>query len=267
MAGLAIDDAAWAGAWRTRAVGDKALLSLGLVLVALVLPPWPASPLVALTSVIVMVGPARVPPSLVLRALRAPMAFIVASGLSVAVSVGAQAPGEGGAGPSAYGRWGPLAVTPESLEAAVGLTAHAVAGTLAVLVLASTTPMVDLLAALRRLRVPDACVEVASLTYRLLFVLMDAVRSIREAQAGRLGYHGRRASLRSAGMLTAAVLTRSWDRARRMEEGLAGRGYESALVTLPREQRRSGGFVAVSLVVLALLVASSMAVSMLGGGS
>ena len=106
----------------------------------------------ALTSVIVMVGPARVPPSLVLRALRAPMAFIVASGLSVAVSVGAQAPGEGGAGPSAYGRWGPLAVTPESLEAAVGLTAHAVAGTLAVLVLASTTPMVDLLAALRRLR-------------------------------------------------------------------------------------------------------------------
>ncbi|MTB71204.1 cobalt ECF transporter T component CbiQ [Arsenicicoccus cauae] len=266
MAGLAIDDAAWAGTWRTRAVGDKALLSLGLVLVALLLPPWPASPLVALTSVIVLVGPARVPVSLVLRALRGPLAFIVVSGLSVAVTVGAQEATQGGAGPSAYWRWGPLAVTPESLAAAAGLTAHAVAGTLAVLVLASTTPMVDLLASARRVRVPDACVEIAALTYRLLFVLLDSVRSIREAQSGRLGYHGRRAALRSAGMLTAAALTRSWDRARRMEEGLAGRGYESALLTLPREQRRSAGFLVASMLLLVSLVVLSLATSAGVGG-
>ncbi|AKT52740.1 cobalt ABC transporter permease [Arsenicicoccus sp. oral taxon 190] len=254
--GLAIDDAAWAGSWRTRAVADKALLSLGLVLVALVLPPWPASVLVAAASVAVLVGPARVPPPLVAKALRAPLAFIVVSGLSVAVSV------EGGsAGPTAgWARLGPLVVTPDSAAAALGLTAHAVAGTLAVLVLASTTPMVDLLTAMRRLRVPDACVEVASLTYRLLFVLMEAVHAIRESQRGRLGYQGWRSSLRSAGMLTAAVLTRSWERARRLEEGLAGRGYESALRTLPRPQHHSPVFVGLSVVLLASIVVASLGV-------
>lgn len=256
MAGLAIDDAAWAGAWRPRAMADKALLSLGLVVTALVLPPWPGSALVGSASIAILLWAAKVPARLVARALRGPLAFIVISGLSVAVSVGAPADAE------AFVRWGPVALTPASVEASLGLTAHAIAGTLAVLVLASTTPMVDLLSGLRRLRVPDACVEVAALTYRLLFVLMDAVRDIREAQTGRLGYDGYRTSLRSAGALTAAVLTRSWDRARRMEEGLAGRGYESALVTLPRDERHSRAFVGLSLLLLASIVTTS---TLMGG--
>ena len=194
---------------------------------------------------------------------------------------GAQAPGEGGAGPSAYGRWGPLAVPPESLEAAVGLTAHAVAGTLAVLVLASTTPMVDLLAALRRLRVPDACVEVASLTYRLLFVLMDAVRSIREAQAGRLGYHGPRAGRRVA-VLLGPERCRPRDLHGRLPLHRPPRAGEGGVRTgrlrpqLPARALQhllEGGdastfrYILIGALVLALLVASSMAVSTLGGGS
>ncbi|MCH8613345.1 cobalt ECF transporter T component CbiQ [Arsenicicoccus dermatophilus] len=251
--GLAIDDAAWAGAWRPRAVADKALLGLGLMAVALVLPPWPGSVLVAVASLVVLLLGARVPAGLVARAMRAPLAFIVLSGLSVAVSLGAPQ-----ADP-AYLRLGWLAVTHRGVAEAAGLTAHAVAGTLAVLVLAATTPVVDLLTALRRLRMPDACVEVASLTYRILFVLLEAQGQIREAQAGRLGYQGWRTSLRSAGMLTAAVLTRSWDRARRLEEGLAGRGYETALLTLPRTERHSPAFVAGTLLLLATVSASSWA--------
>jgi cobalt/nickel transport system permease protein len=67
--------------------------------------------------------------------------------------------------------------------------------------------------------VPGAVIEVASVVYRLLFVLLDSPRTIHEAQTARMGYSSWGRSYRSAGALAAAVLTRSWDRARRMQEG------------------------------------------------
>ncbi|MGB3772905.1 MAG: CbiQ family ECF transporter T component, partial [Rhodococcus sp. (in: high G+C Gram-positive bacteria)] len=85
MQGLAIDDAAWASAWRTRALADKAVLALGLMLCALVLPPWPTAVIVTVVALGSATLLAHTPWRPVLRALRAPAAFIALGGLSVAV--------------------------------------------------------------------------------------------------------------------------------------------------------------------------------------
>jgi cobalt/nickel transport system permease protein len=106
--------------------------------------------------------------------------------------------------------------------------------------------------------VPAAVTEVASVTYRLLFVLLDSLRAIREAQTARMGHATVRGSLRSNGALAAAVLTRSWDRARRLQEGLAGRGMETGLRVLPDERPSSRGFVAATVVGLATLVGTGV---------
>lgn len=246
MTGLAVDDAAWAGRWRRRAVGDKAVLSVGLVLAALLLPAWPGAVLVAVGALATAVLGARVPARLMARTLRAPLVFLAIGAITVAVSVSRE-----------HG----LTVTADSSRRALELFGHGIAGTLALLLLATTTPMVDLLTALRRWRVPDALIEVASLTYRLLFVLLTTVATIREAQANRLGYDGWRTSFRSTGALTAATLVRSWHRARALEEGLAGRGYESAMVTLAPPLRHSPRFVAASLALVALVVVASVLVA------
>ena len=60
-------------------------------------------------------------------------------------------------------------------------------------------------------------------------------------------------------MGVAALFIRSWDRARRLEAGLAGRGYEDALRTLEPERQRSRAFLAGSLVLLGTIVAGSVA--------
>lgn len=125
------------------------------------------------------------------------------------------------------------------------------------LLLATTTPMADLLAELRRLRVPAAVVEVAGVVYRLLFVLLQSVDTIREAQRARMGYSSVRRSYRSSGVLAAAVLTRSWDRARRMQDGLAGRGMESGLRVLPEVLPSSRLFLAGAAAGLAAIVTTS----------
>ncbi len=250
--GLALDDAAWGSAWRGRAVRDKAVLAFGLLVLVLVLPPWPGAALVAVATIVVLLGPARVAPGLLLRCLAAPMAFVVVGAASVLVSIA----WEGGP---------VLRITAESVAAAATLLVRGLAGTTALLVLATTTPMVDLVAAMRRARIPDACVEVASLVYRLLFVLLESVRAITEAQAARLGYGTRRATLRSSAALTGAVLLRSWERARRLEEGLAGRGYTTSLRTLDPPRTASGRFVAAAVALLAAIAAASVLVGALTG--
>jgi cobalt/nickel transport system permease protein len=242
VTGLAIDDAAWASAWRPRSPGDKLLVSLGLVVGALLLPVWPGSVLVGLTAVVLALGPARVPARTFGRAVRLPLAFIGIGALTTVVEVG----GDG------------IDWAPDAVAQAGSLVGHGVGGSAAVLLLATTTPMSDLLPALRRLRVPAAVVEVASVVYRLLFVLLTSLTTIREAQTARMGYATLRGSYRSSGALAAAVLTRSWDRARRLQDGLAGRGLETGLRVLPETLPASRRFEAAAVVGLAALVAISL---------
>ncbi|MBD8607503.1 cobalt ECF transporter T component CbiQ [Aeromicrobium sp. CFBP 8757] len=242
MRGLAIDDAAWSSRWRDHAVRDKACLSLGLLLAAALLPPWPTSAVVAVVALGLLVGRAGTSPALVARAVRGPLAFVAIGSVSVAVVVSTSG------GPF-------LSVTPDSAARAAGVAGHAVAGCSAMLLLAMTTPMVDLLAGLRRLRLPAACVEVAGLVYRMLFVLLESVGTIRESQAARLGYSSPSRSLRSAGMLTAATLTRSWSRARRLEQGLAGRELTGSLQTLDEPVPGSTAFLAATVSALVAIVA------------
>ena len=239
---LAVDDAAWASTWRRRSALDKLLLCGGLVVCALALPAWPGSLLVGLTVLVLALGPAGVPARTFARAVRWPVAFIAIGAVTAVVSV------DGGG----------LGWAPDAAARGGSLVGHALAGGSAVLLLACTTPMSDLLPALQRLRVPAAVTEVASVTYRMLFVLLDSLRAIREAQTARMGHATVRGSLRSNGALAAAVLTRSWDRARRLQEGLAGRGMETGLRVLPDERPSSRRFVAATVAGLAALVVAGL---------
>jgi len=252
--GLALDDAAWASPWRTRRVLDKAVLSLGLLGCAVGLPPLPGGVLAGVCALVLMLGPARVRPRLLLRCLAVPLAFVLVGAASVLVTVGWHD------GPT-------IGYAPQMLPTAGALLVRATSGALAMFLLATTTPMVDLFAALRRARVPDPLVEVASLVYRMVFVLLESVRSIREAQEARLGSASRQAAMRSAPTLVAGTLVRAWTRARRLEDGLAGRGYADALPTLDPPRHASTRFVVASVTLVAVVVAVSLLVPVPGGTS
>lgn len=253
MRGLAIDVAAWASPWRYRSPGDKVLLTVGLMLCALIGPVLPGTLIVTAIAVGLMLGPAQIPWPVLARAARAPAAFILLGGLSLTLT---WRTGNGPVG---------LAVTDAGLAQAGQTTAHAVAGTCALLLLATTTPISDLLAWARRRGVPDVVIDVAGLIYRLLFVLLATTQAVRAAQTARLGYATRAATLRSAAMLSAIVLTRAWDRARRLEEGLTGRGLDGPLRVLEDHRPSSPRFVAATTAVLAALLAAAALSGWAGG--
>jgi cobalt ABC transporter, permease protein CbiQ len=241
--GLALDHAAWSSPWRARSVRDKSALSLGLLLAAISLPPIPGGLAVAALSLALLLGPIRVGWTRLARIGWAPLVSILIGVATVAVSLS----WESG-----------LRVTEAGLQAAGLLGVRAIAATLAMFTLACSTPMIDLLSALRRLRIPDPLIEIAALIYRFSFGLLDSAGAIRRAQEARLGYITRTAAMRAASMGVSVLFLRSWERARRTEDGLAGRGYVDALRTLEPTRRRSAGFLIASIATVALIAALAL---------
>jgi len=247
----ALDAAAYRGPWRYRHPGEKVLLSLGLLVCAVALPPWPGAPLTAAIALAVLLGPARLPAGAVARAVRAPLAFVAVGMLPLLVTVGPDA-GAGGAGTG-------VGWAPDGPAAAAGLGARSAAALLCLVLVAATTPLADVLPRLARIGVPEPVVEVAALVYRMLFGLLATAAAVREAQAGRLGYATVRAGYRSLAGQAAAVFVLSLDRARRLEQGLALRSTTGSLRVLVEERPVSVPFLAGTCAVLALDVALTLA--------
>ncbi|MBI5164653.1 MAG: cobalt ECF transporter T component CbiQ [Magnetospirillum sp.] len=224
----ALDRIAHAGRWRRLPLAEKALLALGLLALALILPPWPGAVLVLAAAALAALAGARVPPGAWLGAFAAPAAFIATGALALVVTWG-----EDG-----------LALVAEPLVA-VRPALRALAATAALLLLALTTPAPVLVKALR---LPPELADLALALYRFLFGLLDTLRAMQAAQQARLGGAG---SIRSAGLLAAALLPRALERARRLEIGLAARLHTGTLDTLAAEPAPSPRRLAAIAILLA----------------
>ncbi|MGW6688497.1 cobalt ECF transporter T component CbiQ [Streptomyces sp. NPDC054961] len=237
---LPIDVAAHGSRWRGRHPLEKALLGIGLTVSAVCLPPWPGGPLVAAATLAVLLGPAGVAGRQLWRAFRIPLGFCFTGALPLLFAVG---------GPT-----GPLALAPDGPRHAAELLLRTSAASLGLLLFAFTTPVSDVLPRLVRAGVPAPVVDVALVMYRIGFLLLDSVAQVRRAQAARLGHAGRAAVWRSLAGLAATSFVRAFDRAAKLQAGLAGRGYDGALRVLVPESALSWRFLAGTAGLLAALI-------------
>jgi cobalt/nickel transport system permease protein len=238
-----LDALAYTNPWRLRHPGEKAALALGLLACAVALPPWPGAVLVGAVALGALLGPVSLRPAQVWRAVRAPLVFIAVGSLPLLVAVGGATPV----------RWEPAGAGP-----ALALAGRALAALLCLILFAATTPLADTLPRLERLGVPAAVTEIAALMYRLLFLLLDTITTVREAQAGRLGFRTWRTTYRSVAGQAGAVFVGSFDRARRLEQGLALRGYTGSLKVQVEARPVSWPFLAVTAALLASVVAATL---------
>ncbi|MCO5126040.1 MAG: cobalt ECF transporter T component CbiQ [Rhodobacteraceae bacterium] len=241
MAISSIDCAAALNRWRGRPLAEKTLITAGFLILALALPPWPGAALVGAVMLAVTFGGARVPPRHWLSVAVLPLGFLATGALTLLVQLG----------PDGF------ALAPGGAAAAAGLALRSFAAVICLLFLSFTTPAADLLSGLRRLGVPSEIVEIALLTYRFVFLLGDEAVAMTHAQRARLGHSTRRRWLRSTAMVIANLLPRAMDRARRMETGLAARGWQGEMRVIDDRPAASGA-------VLALILVAQAAVAALG---
>ena len=180
---LPIDAAAHSSRWRRRHPVDKAVLGLGLTVLAISLPPWPGAALILLTAVAVLLGPAGVPARQLWRAYRVPLGFCVTGAATLLVQVG---------GPEGF-----VTLADGGPVRAGELLLRTSAASLGVLLFAFTTPMSDLLPRLVKAGVPAPVVDVALVTYRMSFLLLDSVTPDPGGPGGpaRAHHSGRRLAL------------------------------------------------------------------------
>lgn len=106
------------------------------------------------------------------------------------------------------------------------LIAGKAAGSLSLIIFLSlTTPVNYLLGGASWFRISKIWVEIAMITYRYIFVLLDNSVTIRDAQKVRLGYKGVRRSIRSLAELGGTLFIRAYDQSISTYEAMRLRGY------------------------------------------
>jgi len=95
--------------------------------------------------------------------------------------------------------------------------------------LALTTPISEILNKLHKIKVPKIFIEIALLMYNIIFVFLEQVKIMTNAQETRMGYNGVKNSYRSLGLLVANLFFKSLDKSEQLQNALDSRGYDGEL--------------------------------------
>lgn len=96
----------------------------------------------------------------------------------------------------------------------------------AVTLLSLTTPTVEILASLRPLGIPPFVLDVAFMTYRYLFLLLEELHRMHLAMESRATEESWRARVEGLGTLAGMVFLRAYERSLRVYQAMEARGYD-----------------------------------------
>ena len=215
---MLIEQSAYANRWRRVSPAAKGLFALaGLIAAFAAHTPLTASVVALLLAAVALFG-AGVAPGKLIRVAMPAMGFLLTGSLSLLVSPGFDTQG------SLMLHW-----LPEGPAPFFQLVSRSTAALAALLFLIMTTPLIDLIALLRRLKMPEVLLELMVVCYRMLFVFSEALHDTVTAQSARLGYATPRLALRSLGQLTAGLTLQIWSRAHDLHVAAQARNNDGPL--------------------------------------
>jgi cobalt/nickel transport system permease protein len=183
-----------------------------------------------------------------LRVAAPPLLFLVASGLSLFVSLDFGSAANGVS----------LLFAKSEFPLIAQSCSRSLACLTALLFLALTTPLLDIISLLRRCKLPETLLDLMTLCYRTLFVLSEAVHETITAQSSRLGYSSLRLSLRSLGGLVANLTVQVWQRSLALHLAALARNNDGALRFLESNYAHSPKNIAIAVTFGALVIALSV---------
>jgi len=247
---MLIEESAYTNRWRLVSPAAKGITSLcGMVAAYAAVTPVGACGVAAILCAVTVLG-AGIPALRYLRVAAPALLFLSVSVFSLAVSLKiGNTLGDLSLHLPRTGYYRVAEVSGRSLGALAAL-----------LFLAMTTPLSDIITLLRRLKAPEVLLDIMILCYRTLFVFSEAVRDTITAQSARLGYATIRLSIRSLGGLVANIAAQVWQRSQALHLASMARNNDGPFRFLehdyPNTARDMG--VAVSggsaLILLALVI-------------
>lgn len=210
-----------------------ALLTMGVCL-------WADSVAVSVCVLLIMawlsVRFGRIPGSVFAKLMLLPGAFLVTGVITVAFGVSSSS-ADFLIGFSAGGMH--VGILKAGAGQAVHLFFRALGATSCLYFLSLSTPVVDLVSALKRLKCPQLLLELMSLIYRFIFVLIETADTMYLAQSARLGYSRLGSGYRSLGALASTLFIRAYKRSDELYTALESRGYDGDLRVLEEPVQKS----------------------------
>lgn len=202
------------------------LLTLGVCI-------WANSIVISLLIILIMgwitVCKGGIPFALFMRLMLVPMSFLVIGVLTIIINV---SDSRSSFVFSVHILKNYVGVSSIGVQNAARLFFKALGAVSCMYYLSLNTPIVDLLSALRRLRIPKLFIELMGLIYRFSFVLLETADIMITAQNSRLGYSSLSSGYHSLGALVSTLFIRSYKRSNELYTALEARGYDGELNVL-----------------------------------
>ncbi len=127
-----------------------------------------------------------------------------------------------------------VSVTYSGLEALRSILIRASLSILSLVLLTSTTRVIDLLKGLEQLHMPRVAIMLLSFMYRYIFVLVDEAMRMKQARDSR-SFGGRRWwRMRTVGNMIGTLFIRSYERGERVYAAMVARGFDGRTRALGR---------------------------------
>ena len=160
-----------------------------------------------------------------------------------------------------------LSISQEGLRDALTIVLKSWISVQVALLLTFTTPFVDILDALRGLRVPTVIVSIIASMYRFLAVIGDEAARMRRARRSRsavaadgsgggLAWRGR-----VTGSLVGSLFIRAYERSERVHVAMSSRGYDGRPLSTTAARPDQRSLLAFAIVLIALVVYVVVAVT------
>ena len=120
--------------------------------------------------------------------------------------------------------------------------------------LSLTTPLVDIVSVLRKFKFPEIFLELMSLIYKLIFILIRIAGKIYSSQSSRLGHSTLKNQYRSLGQLVSRLFILSYKKVNDLFISLESRGYTGSLNVIEKQYKFSFKYIAFIVLIEAALI-------------
>ncbi len=241
-----LSDIAFTNQWRNRNPWEKVLFGGGFLAVTLLIPPMPGAIVIAVIVSLAAIAGAKIPLASWLTVLSIPVSFAILTAVGIMIQIGGTGSGF------------PVSVDWNSFPLALGLLLRSTAAISCLAFIGWTTPLMELIPVFGRIGIPTVLIDLALMIYHFLFVTATTLGEMRRAQSWRLGRADYRSRLRALSMLASGLFIRCIQRFRRLEDGMASRGYEGRLWVLAPDRGPSAAFIGVTLALQVGLLAAGL---------
>lgn len=154
-----------------------------------------------------------------------------------------------------------IQITDTGLNWAILLFGRVITSLTAIVLLSSTSPMQEIVASFRKLKMPKELAMILSITVRFLFVFIDELTTIRNAQKSRnFNIHSKlvpyRWIVKQVGYTIAMMFLKSYEQGERVHKSMVSRGFSdtSQLFNEKTHLEKSDYIYLISIITLMIVI-------------